>query len=57
MIHLSRILKAEDWLLLRRSPPIFVGDSDAPRQIEELVVSQLARVPRLHAEAPGLVSA
>ncbi len=48
MEHLVRVLKTGDWRLLRRAPHAYVADSDAPRQIQELVDLQLARVPTRH---------
>ncbi len=57
MEHLVRILKSEDWVLLRRSPPYFTADSEAPRHIEALVDRQLSQVPRQHGLAEGFVSA
>jgi len=57
MGHLVRVLKADDWRLLRRSPPVFVGDSDAVQTVEKLVRSQLAELPVRHAEIPGYITA
>ncbi|HZW59538.1 MAG TPA: hypothetical protein VFE85_04525 [Woeseiaceae bacterium] len=57
MTHLARILKTGDWQLLRRSPPTFVGVDDAPLSMEQLVNTQLSRIPREHAAAAGYVSA
>lgn len=55
--HLVRVLKAGDWRLLRRSPPYFVGEANAAQNIETMVQTLLAKIPRHHAVAPGLVSA
>jgi len=55
--HLVRILKTGDWRLLRRSPPYFLGVSDAMQNIERLVESQLAALPAEHATTPGFVTA
>jgi len=57
LTHLVRVLKADDWLLLRRKPPYLLGVSDALEIIEQLVEEQLATVPAEHAAAPGYVSA
>jgi hypothetical protein len=46
MSHLVRILKTGDWSLLRRSPPYFVGDDDAVENIESMVRTQLASIPK-----------
>jgi len=55
--HLVRVLKTGDWRLLRRSPPYFLGVSDAMQNIERLVESQLAALPAEHATTPGFVTA
>jgi len=55
--HLVRILKNGDWRLLRRDPPCFVGIDDAVQEVDEMVQSQLSRIPREHAIAAGYVSA
>lgn len=57
MTHLAKVLKSGDWRLLRRDPPTFVGMDNAPHNIEQLVDSELARVPREHAAVPGYMSA
>lgn len=57
MQHLFRILKSRDWMLLRRSPPTFVADADAPQKIDRLVDDQLARVPSRHAVVEDFVTA
>jgi len=57
IMHLVRVLKSGDWRLLRRSPPFFVGVSDAIQQIEKLVKSQLADIPAKHVHGVGYVSA
>lgn len=55
MSHLVRILKSDDWSLLRRSPPYFVGDDEAVGNIEHMVRTQLASIPRggVVTAAPG----
>ena len=57
MGHLVRVLKARDWGLLRRSPPVFVGEDDAVRNVENMVQSQLAEMPIRHEEIPGYITA
>jgi hypothetical protein len=57
MAHLIRVLKADDWNLLRRSPPFFVGDSEAVQNVDQMVRSQLAEIPLRHADLPGYISA
>lgn len=55
--HLVRVLKSGDFRLLRRSPPYFVGESNAVNNIETMVQSLLAKIPVQHPVAAGLVSA
>ncbi|MDH4048250.1 MAG: hypothetical protein OEW68_10315 [Gammaproteobacteria bacterium] len=55
--HLVRVLKSGDWRLLRRSPPYYVGDTNAVQNIEAMVKSLLEKIPARHAIASGLVSA
>ncbi len=43
--HLVRVLKANDWRLLRRKPPYFVSDDETIDAVDNLVASQLAEVP------------
>ena len=43
--HLVRVLKENDWRLLRRNPPYFVSSTETIRKIDDLVRSQLAAVP------------
>lgn len=58
MSHLLRILKTGDWSLLRRSPAFHVGDDDAIRNIEQMVRTQLAAIPRGQVvPIPGYVQA
>ncbi len=57
MMHLAKILKTGDWMQLRRSPPIFVGEENAPHSMDKLVDTQLSRVPAQHSEALRYVSA
>ncbi|MDX1498927.1 MAG: hypothetical protein R3176_03460 [Woeseiaceae bacterium] len=39
--HLVRIIEANDWSLLRRNPPYFLGIVDAVNELETLVTRQL----------------
>ena len=57
LMHLLRVVKTSDWRLLRRSPPYFLGVSDAIENVEYLVHKQLAMIPAKHAAAPGYVTA
>ncbi len=57
MKHLLRILKEDDWLLLRRSPPVFVADEEAPLRIDAMVSEQLQRVPPQHGIAADVITA
>lgn len=45
MSHLVRVLKSNDWRLLRRNPPLFVSSSDTLRKVDDLVAVQLASLP------------
>lgn len=40
--HLVRVLKSNDWSILRREPAYYLGIEDAVHDIEQLVASQLA---------------
>ena len=55
--HLVRVLKSSEWQLLRRSPPYFLGVSDALQIIEKLVHKRLATIPPGHATLAGYVTA
>ena len=57
MSHLIRVLKTGDWSMLRRSPPYFVGVDDAEREMELMVESQLAAMPKADAASVGGVAA
>jgi len=57
LTHLVRVLKSGEWRLLRRSPPYFLGVSDAVQSVDTLVNKQLEIVPAEHAAAPDYVSA
>jgi len=57
LTHLVRVLKSGDWRLLRRSPPYFLGESDAIESVDNLVHKQLETIPPQHASAPGYVAA
>ena len=57
LTHLVRVLKSDEWRLLRRSPPYFLGINDAVQNVDTLVNKQLEIVPSEHAAAPDYVSA
>lgn len=48
--HLVRVIEADDWSLLRRDPPYFLGIDDAPREIETLVHQQMAALASMKAD-------
>jgi hypothetical protein len=52
LTHLMRVLKSEDWGLLRRNPPLFVSNSNTLHEIDDLVASQLAAIPVTGTSAP-----
>ncbi len=51
LTHLMRVLKSEDWGLLRRNPPLFVSNSETLHEVDDLVASQLATIPAARATA------
>jgi len=57
MKHLLRILKSNDWRLLRRSPPTFTADNEAARKLAALVADQLRQVPPRQAVSGDFVTA
>ena len=57
LTHLLRVLHSGDFRLLRRSPPYFLGVSDAIQSVENLVHRQLQAIPEQHASASGYVPA
>ncbi|VUX55593.1 conserved protein of unknown function [uncultured Woeseiaceae bacterium] len=57
LTHLLRVLKSEEYRLLRRSPPYFLGVSDAVQSMDNLVHEHLATIPAEHAAAADYVSA
>ena len=40
--HLVRVIESDDWSLLRREPPYFLGIVNAVNEIEKLVSNQLS---------------
>ena len=42
--HLTRIIGSDDWSLLRRDPPYFLGIVNAVNELENLVKNQLASI-------------
>jgi hypothetical protein len=57
LTHLVRVLKSSEWQLLRRTPPYFLGVSDALPVMDKLVLQHLATIPPQHAAIPGSVNA
>lgn len=55
--HLVRVLKSNDWRLLRRNPPFSISSNDTVRKIDDLVAAQLATVPPDVQYASNTVSA
>ena len=55
--HLVKVLKSNDWRLLRRNPPIFVSNTDTVRRMDDLVAEQLASVPAEVQFASNVISA
>jgi len=55
--HLMKVLKSDDWDLLRRNPPLFVCSSDTPDEVDDLVASLLAALPADHATTKQAVMA
>ena len=51
LTHLMRVLKSENWGLLRRNPPLFVSNNETTLEVDELVASQLAALPANHTVA------
>jgi hypothetical protein len=46
--HLVRVLKSNGWQLLRRDPPVFVGEVDANESMDTVASRLLAAIPRDH---------
>ncbi len=42
--HLMKIIATDDWSLLRRKPPLFLGIVDAAKEMESLVTKYLASI-------------
>lgn len=55
--HLVRVLKSNDWRLLRRNPPFFVSNIESVRQMDNLVAEQLAAIPAEAQPASNVLSA
>ena len=55
--HLVRVLKSNDWQLLRRNPPFFVSSTESVRRMDDLVDEQLASVPADVQFASNVISA
>ncbi len=52
LTHLVRVLKTDNWELLRREPPYFVGTQDAVESMDLVADRMLAAVPREHGSLP-----
>jgi hypothetical protein len=50
--HLVRVLKSDNWNLLRRDPPYFVGVSNAVECMETVAHRTLSAVPPEHRQLP-----
>ena len=48
LVHLVRVLKNDEWHLLRREPPVFLGVSGAVENIDFMVRRLLATIPQEH---------
>ena len=53
--HLVRIIESDDWSLLRREPPYFLGIVNAVNDLETLVKRQLAALSGKAVEADALL--
>jgi hypothetical protein len=52
LTHLVRVLKSDSWQLLRREPPVFVGELDADASMDAVAQRLLAAIPRQHLNLP-----
>jgi len=52
LIHLVRVLKTNNWQLLRRDPPYFVGVSNAMENMDAVARKLLSAIPREHLTLP-----
>jgi hypothetical protein len=50
--HLVKVLKTDNWNLLRRDPPYFVGVSDALESMDTVAQRMLSAVPPDHRQLP-----
>ena len=57
LTHLVRVLKSNNWSLLRRDPPYFLGVNDAVENVEDMVRELLAGIPTQHEVSPGFRTA
>jgi hypothetical protein len=53
LTHLVKVLKTDNWQLLRREPPYFVGVSDAMESMDSVARQMLALIPRTHQTLPA----
>lgn len=54
--HLVTVLKTDNWDLLRRQPPYFVGQSDAAETMDTAAHRLLSSIPREHPARPSLIA-
>jgi len=52
LIHLTKVLKSNNWQLLRRDPPFFVGVNDAMEKMDSVAHQMLSAIPRKHLVLP-----
>ena len=52
LTHLVRVLKTNNWQLLRREPPCFVGVADALEKMDSVARELLSSIPREHQSLP-----
>ncbi len=58
LAHLVRVLKTNNWQLLRREPPCFIGVADAVENMDSVAQRLLASIPKQQDTPPAkLVSA
>lgn len=48
LTHLVKVLKTDNWHLLRREPPYFVGERDAEETMDTAAYRLLATIPKEH---------
>ena len=50
--HLVNVLKSNSWQLLRREPPVFLGELDADEHMDAVTRRLLAAIPKDHRNLP-----